>query len=81
MDNFYIPDLDTSVIPINYITTVILENNKKKNEKKRLENLDPSQRIQTIWQEICNDGEMRDCLDIDQLWKKPSLMLVDKQYS
>ena len=73
MDSLYIPDEDSSVIPINYLSTFILENDKKRDKVDRLEHLSFKDKVQTIWKQIGKEAELMECLNIEALWEKPSL--------
>ena len=71
MSDLYSPDLDDSVIPLGHITTYILENDKNGNNQ--LEGLDFEGRIKFIWKALNADEELREVLDIENLWERQSL--------
>ena len=71
MSDLYSPDLDDSVIPLGHITTYILENDKNGNNQ--LEGLDFEGRIKFIWRALNEDEELREALDIENLWERESL--------
>ena len=71
MSDFYSPDLDDSVISLGHITTYILENDKNGNNQ--LEGLDFEGRIKFIWRALNEEEELREALDIENLWERRSL--------
>ena len=73
MDGLYIPEQDDSVIPINYLSTFVLENDRKRRKGERLETMSMKGKVQSIWKDISQDVELMDCLNIENLWEKPSL--------
>ena len=72
-EQFYNPDLDDSVIPLSYITTYILEINKTNDSNVKLEKMSLAERIQHTWSVIQTEDDLRDSLDIDKMWERPSL--------
>ena len=48
----YCPDLDDAVIPINYVTTFVLDINKTKPEEEQLEHMTPSSKVKQIWKVV-----------------------------
>ena len=71
MSDLYSPDLDDNVIPLSHITTYILENDKNANNQ--LQGLSFEDRIQFIWRAVNEDEELREALDIENLWERRSL--------
>ncbi len=71
MSDLYSPDRDDDVIPLGHITTYILENDKNGNNQ--LKGLDFEGRIKFIWRALNEDEELREALDIENLWERQSL--------
>ena len=71
MSDLYSPDLDDSIIPLGYITTYILENDKNGNNQ--LQGLNFEDRIKFIWRALNDEEELQEALDIEKLWERRSL--------
>ena len=69
----YSPDSDDAVIPINYITTLILDINKTKPREEQLENLSSDCKVKQIWRIFNEENELKNSLNIENLWDRPSL--------
>ena len=69
----YCPDLDDAVIPINFVTTFVLEINQTKPEGEQLEHMTPSCKVKQIWKLLNEENELKDIFNCDHLWDRPSL--------
>ena len=71
MGEYYNPDMDDNVIPLGYITTYILE--LFKNQRTDISKLKMSDKINKVWNVFSATDDLKDSLDIDNLWEKTSL--------
>ena len=69
----YCPDLDDAVVPINYVTTFILDANTNRPNKEKLENMSSRNKIKEIWKLLNEENELKDCFSCESLWDRPSL--------
>ena len=69
----YCPDLDDAVIPINFVTTFVLEINQTKPEGEQLEHMTPSCKVKQIWKLLNEENELKDIFNCEHLWDRPSL--------
>ena len=71
-EQFYNSELDDSVIPLSYITTYILEINKTE-KSNGIEKMSLEDKVRHAWSVIQAEDDLKDSLDIDKMWEKPSL--------
>ena len=69
----YSPDLDDDVIPINFITTLVLDINKTKPREEQLENMSSHKKVKQIWKLFNEENELKNSLNLENLWERPSL--------
>ena len=69
----YSPDLDDAVIPLEFITTFILDINKTKPREQKLEHMSSQDKIKQIWKLLNQENELKNILNCENLWERPSL--------
>ena len=69
----YSPDLDDDVIPISFITTLILDINNTKPREEQLENMSSDKKVKQIWKLFNDENELKNSLNLENLWERPSL--------
>ena len=69
----YCPSLDESIVPLNYIATYVIEVDKeKRKEVDRLDHLNLKDKLRRVWETLNEEEDMKDILNLDLLWDKPS---------
>ena len=68
---FYNADMDDNVIPLGYVTTYILE--LLKSQEIDLGKLSLRDKISSVWNVFIATDDLKDSLNIDNLWEKKSL--------
>jgi tetratricopeptide (TPR) repeat protein len=69
----YCPSLDESIVPLNYVSTYVIEVDKETREEvDRLDHLNLKDKLRRVWETQNEEEDMKDIFNLDMLWDKPS---------